>query len=152
MEEQADEPWRKPSFRQPDMLLTAENGWMGDMVHGEDKMAELREAVDKHREEDGLPPVRWKARAPSAATPAPSAAGSSAKRCVPAGWPTGREASLIDVTDLLRDGRNHFAGGGGLICDLSEKAASGDCTTVWKVTCHSASSHGWYLRISIAAN
>ena len=59
MEEQADEPWRKPSFREPDMLLTAENGWMGDMVHGEDKMAELRAAVDEHRAAEGLEPVEW---------------------------------------------------------------------------------------------
>jgi hypothetical protein len=59
MEEQPDEPWRKPNFREPDMLVTAENGWMGDMVHGPDKRAELREAVDKHREEEGLPAVEW---------------------------------------------------------------------------------------------
>lgn len=30
LEAQADEPWRKPNMREPDMLLTAENGWMGD--------------------------------------------------------------------------------------------------------------------------
>jgi hypothetical protein len=59
MEEQADEPWRKPSFREPDMLLTAENGWMGDMVHGPDKRAELRAAVDEHRAAEGLEPVDW---------------------------------------------------------------------------------------------
>jgi hypothetical protein len=59
MEEQADEPWRKPSFREPDMLLTAENGWLGDMVHGEDKRAELRAALDEHRAAEGLEPVEW---------------------------------------------------------------------------------------------
>jgi hypothetical protein len=59
LEPQDDEPWAIPNMREPDMLLTAENGWMGDMAHGPDKMAELRKAVDAHREEEGLPPVEW---------------------------------------------------------------------------------------------
>lgn len=59
LEAQPDEPWRKPNLRQPDMLLTAENGWLGDFVHGPDKKAELRRAVDAHRGEEGLEPVDW---------------------------------------------------------------------------------------------
>jgi hypothetical protein len=46
-------------MRQPDMLLTAENGWLGDYAHGEDKKAELRRQIDEHRAEEGLPPVDW---------------------------------------------------------------------------------------------
>jgi hypothetical protein len=72
MQEQAHEPWRKPNFREPDMIaarshaggmassaMTAENGWLGDMVHGEAKRAELRAAVDEHRAPEGLEPVDW---------------------------------------------------------------------------------------------
>lgn len=55
LEPQDDEPWRRPNMRQPDMLLTAENGWMGDVLPGPDKKAELRKAVD----EAGLEPVEW---------------------------------------------------------------------------------------------
>lgn len=47
LEPQRDEPFRKPNMRRPDMLVTAENGWLGDMVHGPDKMAELRQAMDE---------------------------------------------------------------------------------------------------------
>ena len=59
LEPQRDEPWRMVSMRQPDMLLTAENGWMGDMAHGPDKKAELRRAIDEHRASEGLPAVAW---------------------------------------------------------------------------------------------
>ena len=59
MEAQDDEPWRKPNMRKPDMLLTAENGWMGDVAYGEDKKAELRKAIDEHRAAEGLEPVNW---------------------------------------------------------------------------------------------
>jgi hypothetical protein len=59
LEPQPDEPWRKPNMRMPDMILTAENGWMGDVVHGEDKKAELRKALDEYRASEGLPPVDW---------------------------------------------------------------------------------------------
>jgi hypothetical protein len=59
LEPQADEPWRKPNMRKPDMLLTAENGWLGDMTHGPDKKAELRKAIDEYRAEEGLPPIEW---------------------------------------------------------------------------------------------
>ena len=59
LEPQPDEPWRNPNMRQPDMLLTAENGWLGDMAHGPDKIAELRKAIDDHRAGEGSPPVDW---------------------------------------------------------------------------------------------
>ena len=59
LEPQADEPWRKPNLRKPEMLLTAENGWMGGFVHGPDKLAELRAAMNEYRAEQGLPPVEW---------------------------------------------------------------------------------------------
>lgn len=66
LEPQADEPWKIPNMRNPDMLLTAENGWMGDAVHGEDKMAELRAAMDAWRAKKGLEPVDWNLEPPSA--------------------------------------------------------------------------------------
>jgi hypothetical protein len=56
---QRDEPWRKPVMRSPDMLLTAENGWMGELAHGPDKKAELRAAMDAYRAKKGLEPVDW---------------------------------------------------------------------------------------------
>ena len=59
LEPQADEPFRKPNMHKGDMLLTAENGWMGDMAHGPDKMAELREALNGVLVEKGMEPVEW---------------------------------------------------------------------------------------------
>ena len=72
LEPQEDEPWRRPNLREGDMLLTAENGWLGGAAHGPDKMAaqscrgrgeqrtaELRRAVDEHRAGEGLEPVDW---------------------------------------------------------------------------------------------
>ena len=61
MEEQPDEPFRHPNMRRPDMLLTAENGWLGEMAHGPDKKLELRRALDEHRAAEGLEPVDWDA-------------------------------------------------------------------------------------------
>jgi hypothetical protein len=46
-------------MRNPDMLLTAENGWMGDMAHGPDKKAELRKAMNDYLIELGQPPIDW---------------------------------------------------------------------------------------------
>ena len=70
-EAQADEPWRSPSMRKPDMLLTAENGWLGDVAHGPDKKAELRRAIDEFRAEEGMEPVDWGESTPSlVSTPA----------------------------------------------------------------------------------
>lgn len=60
LEPQPDEPWRKPNMRRPDMLLTAENGWLGaELVHGPDKKAELREALNQYRIENGEEPIDW---------------------------------------------------------------------------------------------
>jgi hypothetical protein len=59
LEPQPDEPWRRVSMRQPDMLLTAENGWIGDVAGGRDKKAELMRAIDEHRAAEGLPAVKW---------------------------------------------------------------------------------------------
>jgi hypothetical protein len=35
LEPQPDEPWRCPRMQSGDMLLTAENGWLGDVVHAQ---------------------------------------------------------------------------------------------------------------------
>ena len=60
LQPQPDEPWRNPNMREPEMLLTAEAGWLGgELVHGPDKQAQLREAIDEHRKQEGLPPVEW---------------------------------------------------------------------------------------------
>lgn len=60
LEPQPDEPWNPVNMRRPDMVLTAESGWsFGEHGYGPDKKAELRRAVDQHREEAGLPPVDW---------------------------------------------------------------------------------------------
>ena len=59
MEEQADEPWRTPNMRHPDMLLTAENGWLGEFGHGPDKKAELRRLFDEWRASEGLEAIEW---------------------------------------------------------------------------------------------
>jgi len=62
LEPQDDEPYRTSSQRQPDMILTAENGWMGGIApYGPDKIGELRRAIDRHREAQGLEPVQWDA-------------------------------------------------------------------------------------------
>ena len=59
MQPQADEPFRKPSMRDPAMLLAAEAGWMGEFVHGPDKKAELLDEINAWRAEQGLPSVTW---------------------------------------------------------------------------------------------
>ena len=59
LEPQPDEPWRKPTMRAPDMLLTAESGWMGDFTHGPNRMAEARQALNDYRAEHGLDPIDW---------------------------------------------------------------------------------------------
>lgn len=61
LEEQDDEPYHRGRMRKPDMLLTAENGWMGDVAHGPDKKEELRKAVDKYWVELGREPIDWDA-------------------------------------------------------------------------------------------
>jgi hypothetical protein len=60
MQPQADEPWHRTNQRQPDMILTAENGWSwGECGYGPDRKAELRAELDKYRAEEGLEPVDW---------------------------------------------------------------------------------------------
>ncbi|MEJ7777068.1 MAG: hypothetical protein WKF52_06770 [Sphingomicrobium sp.] len=41
-------------MRQPDMLVTAENGWLGDLTGGEDKKAALRRELTKYERENEL--------------------------------------------------------------------------------------------------
>jgi hypothetical protein len=59
LEAQDDEPWRTPRMLEPDMVVTAENGWFGTIVpdYGPDKINRLREAIDKARAERGQPPL-----------------------------------------------------------------------------------------------
>jgi hypothetical protein len=60
LEPQPDEPWKSPNQRQPDMVLTAENGWsFGEAGYGEDKKAELRAELDKYHAKHGLEPIKW---------------------------------------------------------------------------------------------
>lgn len=61
MEEQPDEPFRVPNMRRPDMILTAEDGWLGDLVHGPDQLAELRQMMNEFLIEEGREPVDWDA-------------------------------------------------------------------------------------------
>ena len=59
-EAQPDEPWRKVNQREPDMILTAESGWMlGDRGFGPDKKAKLMRMIDRWRVKNGKEPVRW---------------------------------------------------------------------------------------------
>ena len=59
LEMQTDEPWKRFNMREADMILTCENGWHAGMAWGEDKMRELRDALDEHRAAEGLPPIDW---------------------------------------------------------------------------------------------
>ena len=59
LEEQRDEPWTVPNFRKPDMLLTGENGWLGDIAHGPNKLEELRHALNDYLVTIGKAPVEW---------------------------------------------------------------------------------------------
>jgi hypothetical protein len=47
-------------MRDPDMMLAAEAGWLGDAAHGPDKKAELMRVINEWREAEGLEPVGWK--------------------------------------------------------------------------------------------
>lgn len=59
-EPQADEPWRNPNMRAPDMVLTAESGWLlGEAGYGPDKKAELLRQLNRWREEQGLSAVSF---------------------------------------------------------------------------------------------
>jgi hypothetical protein len=59
LEPQADEPWRRPRMRDPDMMLAAEAGWLGDAAHGPDKKAELMRVINEWRVAQGQEPVDW---------------------------------------------------------------------------------------------
>ena len=106
LQPQRDEPFRKPNMRRPDMLVTAEKGWLGDMVHGPDKMAELRQAMDEYMVEMGMEPVDWSESESTerSAADAPARVAEAARRDAKPGRPAGRLASPSDVTDSLRDG------------------------------------------------
>lgn len=63
LEPQPDEPWRTVSMRAPDMLMTAENGWLGDVTRGgADRKAELMRMINAWRVQHGKPPVVWEHR------------------------------------------------------------------------------------------
>jgi hypothetical protein len=59
LEAQDDEPWRAPRMLEPDMVVTAENGWFGTIIpdYGPDKIRRLQEAVNRARVERGLEPI-----------------------------------------------------------------------------------------------
>jgi hypothetical protein len=60
LEPQADEPWKSPNQRQPDMILTAESGWtVGEHGYGPDKRTELQAAVNEELVKQGKQPVDW---------------------------------------------------------------------------------------------
>jgi hypothetical protein len=60
LEPQPDEPWKSTNQRQPDMILTAENGWtFGEFGYGEDKKKELREALNEFLAEEGKDMINW---------------------------------------------------------------------------------------------
>jgi hypothetical protein len=60
LEPQPDEPWNRANQRQPDMILTAENGWSaGELGYGPNRMAELREALNDELVKLGKPPIDW---------------------------------------------------------------------------------------------
>jgi hypothetical protein len=72
LQPQADEPWRYPNQRQPDMILTAESGWSwGECGYGPDRMAELHRALDEARAEMGLPPIESTERSDAGAKAPP---------------------------------------------------------------------------------
>jgi hypothetical protein len=60
MEPQPDEPWNRANQRQPDMILTAENGWsFGEFGYGPDRKAELMQALNEELVKLGKPPIDW---------------------------------------------------------------------------------------------
>jgi hypothetical protein len=72
LEPQPDEPWKSTNQRQPDMILTAENGWsFGEFGYGEDKKKELREALNEYLAEEGKDIINWEEEeAPLSSSPA----------------------------------------------------------------------------------
>jgi hypothetical protein len=60
LEPQPDEPWNRANQRQPDMILTAENGWsFGEHGYGPDKKSELQAALNEELVKQGKPPIDW---------------------------------------------------------------------------------------------
>ena len=60
LEPQPDEPWKSTNQRQPDMILTAENGWsFGEWGYGEDRKKALQEALNEELVKQGKPPIDW---------------------------------------------------------------------------------------------
>ena len=60
LEPQADEPYRTPSQREPDMVLLAESGWSwGETGYGPNKKAEAQAEINKYRAERGQEPIDW---------------------------------------------------------------------------------------------
>jgi hypothetical protein len=104
LEPQPDEPWHRANQRQPDMILTAENGWsFGECGYGEDKKAELRRAMDEHRAEMGLEPVDWSESAEPKALDGEADEATSARDAYPVRPTTGAAVS-IDGANSLRAG------------------------------------------------
>ena len=60
LEPQPDEPCNPARMRKPDMILTAESGWlMGEIGYGPDRKREAREALDEYLAEQGMDPIDW---------------------------------------------------------------------------------------------
>ena len=77
---QPDEPWHRTNLREPDMLLTAEAGFLGaPLVHGPDRRAELLAEINNWRVEQGLDPVEWD----EASLPSPPSGGEGGSRSEP---------------------------------------------------------------------
>lgn len=66
LEPQEEEPLRRRRMREPDMVLAAEAGWLGDLLgrgrnRWEERKAELKQELDDYHAEHGLPPIDWQA-------------------------------------------------------------------------------------------
>jgi hypothetical protein len=60
LEPQPDEPWKSTNQRQPDMILTAENGWsFGEWGYGPDRKGELQKALNEELVKQGKQPIDW---------------------------------------------------------------------------------------------
>jgi hypothetical protein len=60
LEAQPDEPYNPVNMRKPDMILTAESGWLfGEHGYGPDRKAQARKALDEYLAEQGMAPMDW---------------------------------------------------------------------------------------------
>jgi hypothetical protein len=58
LEPQPFEPWTRTNQREPDMVLTAESGWLaGEFGYGPDKKAELKRELNEWRIANGQEPI-----------------------------------------------------------------------------------------------